>query len=526
MAEKILVVDDEPDVELLVTQQFRHEIRQGVYEFIFAYNGVQALELLKNNPDLGLIMTDINMPDMDGLTLLAKIKEIPRNIKVVVVSAYNDMGNIRTAMNRGAFDFLTKPIDFSDFEQTLSKTLEEVVFIKQAHKTREQLEIEKLERTRAEEREKMEQQFLANMSHEIRTPLNAVYGMTRLLQQKLDNEEHLKYVNGIRMSCENLIVIINDILDLSKVKAGRMEFENIPFKPAEIAQHLLDMLSIKADEKNIKLNCTLEASVPETLIGDPTRLSQVLINLVSNAIKFTEKGSVDIWIGGEYIDDKNFKLQCRVKDTGIGMKPDELQKVFDKFTQASTDITRRYGGTGLGLTISKKLVESQGGEIGVSSEFGKGSEFYFYITYVIGSNDNKKINHDPTEAQISKVNKLKILLAEDNHFNQLVAVGLIQSIAKEAKVDCAINGVDVLTMLEQKNYDVIIMDIQMPEMDGIEATRRIRAQGNNIPIVVMTAGVTPAELEAAMGAGANDFIAKPFEPGILIQKLADVVKIN
>lgn len=524
MAEKILVVDDEPDVELLVTQQFRREIRQGTYEFLFANNGIEALEILRNNADVGLIMTDINMPDMDGLTLLARIKEIPRNIKVVVVSAYNDMGNIRTAMNRGAFDFLTKPIDFSDFEQTLSKTLEEVQFIKQAHKTREQLEIERLERTRAEEREKMEQQFLANMSHEIRTPLNAVYGMTRLLQQKLSDEEHLKYVNGIRMSCENLIVIINDILDLSKVKAGRMEFENIPFNPYEIAQHLLDTLSFKAEEKGISLSCTVDDIIPKKLIGDPTRLSQVLINLVGNAIKFTETGSVDILMKGEYIDDKNFRLHCTVKDTGIGMKPEDLDKVFDKFTQASTDITRRYGGTGLGLSISKKLVESQGGSIGVRSELGKGSEFFFHISYVVGNEENKVLKSEPTEAEIAKVNRMNILLAEDNHFNQLVAIGLIKSIAKQAHIDAATHGIEVLNLLDKNKYDVIIMDIQMPEMDGIEATRRIRASGNMIPIVVMTAGVTPAELEAAMSAGSNDFIPKPFEPGVLIQKLARVVK--
>jgi hypothetical protein len=523
MPEKILVVDDEPDVSLLVSQQFRREIRQGLYEFVYAKNGVEALDVLKANAEIGLIMTDINMPDMDGLTLLARIKEIPRNIKVVVVSAYNDMGNIRTAMNRGAFDFLTKPIDFSDFEKTLSKTLEEVQFIKNAHKTAEQLEQEKLERTRAEEREKMEQQFLANMSHEIRTPLNAVYGMTRLLQQKLQDEEHLKYVSGIRMSCENLIVIINDILDLSKVKAGRMEFENIPFKPIEIAQHLLDTLGFKAEEKGITLSCIVDEKVPGILIGDPTRLSQVLINLVGNAIKFTEKGGVEVILEGVYVDDKNFNLQCAVRDSGIGMKPEELIKVFDKFTQASTDITRKYGGTGLGLAISKKLVESQGGAIKVDSEYGKGSVFSFHISYVIGTNETTKRSDEPTAEDIERVNGMNILLAEDNHFNQIVAVGLIQSIAKQARIDTATNGVEVLAKLAQEHYDVIIMDIQMPEMDGIEATKRIREAGNNIPIVVMTAGVTPAELEASMKAGANDFIPKPFEPAVLIQKLSKAV---
>ncbi len=523
MPEKILVVDDEPDVALLVSQQFRREIRQGLYQFVFANNGVEALEVLKADSDIGLIMTDINMPDMDGLTLLARIKEIHRNIKVVVVSAYNDMGNIRTAMNRGAFDFLTKPIDFSDFEQTLSKSLDEVQFIKNARLTAEQLEQEKLERTRAEEREKMEQQFLANMSHEIRTPLNAVYGMTRLLQQKLEDEEHLKYVSGIRMSCENLIVIINDILDLSKVKAGRMEFENIPFRPMEIAQHLLDTLGFKAEEKGITLNCIVDSRVPGTLIGDPTRLSQVLINLVGNAIKFTEKGGVEVLLAGNFIDNKNFNLYCSVRDSGIGMKPEDLSKVFEKFTQASTDITRKYGGTGLGLSISKKLVESQGGAIQVDSEYGKGSVFSFNINYVIGTDETTKRTDEPTPKDIERVNGMNILLAEDNHFNQIVAVGLIQSIAKQARIDTAINGVETLEKLAKEHYDVIIMDIQMPEMDGIEATKRIRESGNKIPIVVMTAGVTPAELEASMSAGANDFIPKPFEPAVLIKKLSKAV---
>jgi signal transduction histidine kinase len=525
MPEKILIVDDEYDVELLITQQFRKAIRDGIYQFIFSTNGTDALQVLQEQEDIGLVVTDINMPDMDGLTLLARIKELPRHIRVIVVSAYNDMDNIRTAMNRGAFDFLTKPIDFSDYTQTLDKTIQEVSFLKHAHRFREQLDAERLERARAEEREKLEQQFLANMSHEIRTPLNAVYGMTRLLKQQVHDEQQLSYINGIILSCENLIVIINDILDLSKVKAGRMTFDQSLFKPADIVEHITNIMGFKANEKGLKLLINLDKDVPEALIGDPVRLNQVLINLIGNAIKFTERGSVTIQITGNHNNNhETFRLVCSISDTGIGMKPEDLDKVFEKFTQANTDIVRKYGGTGLGLTISKKLIEAQGGTITVTSEPGKGSQFSFEIDYPLAREQQIVSADKPSELDIAIVNQSRILLAEDNPFNRMVAVGLIKAIAGHTQIDTAEHGLEVLEMIATHSYDVIIMDVQMPELDGIETIKQIRASGNTMPIIILTAGVTPNEQEQSFAAGANDFVPKPFDPGVLIKKLASVIR--
>lgn len=528
MAEKILIVDDEPDLELLINQRFRKQIKEGIFYFVFAANGKEALSTLEQDPSIGLVMTDINMPEMDGLTLLEKIKSFPRPIKAVVVSAYGDLQNIRTAMNRGAFDFVTKPLDFSDFEITINKTLDELRFITESLAVREQLEKEKLEREKAEQREKMEQQFLANMSHEIRTPLNAISGMTRLLLLKVQSPENQTYLKSIQQSCDNLIYIINDVLDLSKIHEGKIDFEKIPFKPAESLELVYHMLHFRAEEKGLQLKTTLDPAVPEVLLGDPMRLNQILINLTGNAIKFTEKGSVCIEAGVQRMsENKNGEKICELKfsviDCGIGMTPEQLGKVFQSFTQGSPDITRKYGGTGLGLTISKQLVELQHGLITVKSEPQKGTTFTFFIPYVV-PDQSQQVRNDskPDQATIAKVSAMKVLLAEDNEFNQIVATGLLQTMAPGIQIDTALNGVEVLEKLSRDHYDLIIMDIQMPEMDGVEATMKIREAKNPIPIIVMTAGITKEEIDRSLAAGANDWVGKPFNPDELMVKMARV----
>ena len=531
---KILVVDDEPDLELLIKQRFRQKIKSNEIIFDFAGNGVEALEKLNFKNDFDLVLTDINMPVMDGLTLLIRIKEQQKHSKAVVVSAYGDLENIRTAMNRGAFDFITKPIDFQDLETTIYKTIEEQRLIRQGLQAREQLSqtiIEKkqaeLEKIKAEQSEKFKQQFLANMSHEIRTPMNSIIGMTNLLINSEMQVQQQKYLNIIKKSSENLLVILNDILDLSKIEAGKMEFEKIDFLITDVIETVFHTVQFKSEEKQLHLAYAIDEQLPKALLGDPVRLTQILINLAGNAIKFTEKGKVIISANLLSSSANQVIVEFSVVDTGIGIPEDKLDQIFESFSQASSDTTRRFGGTGLGLTISKQLIELQGGSIHVHSQFGKGTTFSFKITYDIGSADQigkKMLNENDVSPELLR--GLKILLVEDNQFNQIVAVDTLLDLLKDITVDVAENGKEAILKLHGGDYDVILMDIQMPGMDGFEATQQIRknfaAPKNKTAIIAMTANVTRDEVDKCFEAGMDEYIAKPFDPQDLLNKMAKV----
>lgn len=536
MPNRVLVVDDEADLELLITQRFRSKIRSGELSFDFASNGAIALEKLRTDNTFELILTDINMPVMDGLTLLTKIKEEKLFPKAVVISAYGDLDNIRVAMNRGAFDFITKPIDMVDLETTINKAFTELEMIKQGIKAREDLlqttrekEFAVVAKEKAEEAKRLEQMFLANMSHEIRTPLNAIVGMTNLaLKTELD-EKQKKYLNIIKASSDNLLVIINDILDISKIEAGKLNFENISFHVKDVIENVYESLKIKAEEKNLQLIVDLPENLPEYVIGDPVRISQVLINLIGNAIKFTEHGSVTIKTEvRDKLGNESKIINFRIIDTGIGIPKDKLDKIFESFSQASSETTRKYGGTGLGLTISKQIVELLGGKISVQSAQGKGSEFSFYITFKLGSKPEKTENKNLyPEGAINHLQHLKILLAEDNLFNQAVAIDTLESLLPGIKVDVAENGRQALDKIVQAKYDLVIMDIQMPEMDGYDTAKYIREKMEppikNIPILAMTANVIKEEIQKCYDSGMDEYIAKPFNPDDLLAKIAGLI---
>ena len=532
---KVLVVDDEPDLELLIRQKFRNEIRNGELQFEFAGNGMEAIARLEQDNTIDMIFTDINMPMMDGLTLLTKIKENDGHYKAVVISAYGDMENIRSAMNKGAFDFITKPIDFSDLQTTMEKTLHEVEMIRKGIEARDQLErtlIEKelaqLERRQAVESKKHEQQFLANMSHEIRTPMNVVIGMTNLLLRNAPAETQMKYLKAIKDSSGNLLVIINDILDLSKIQAGKIHIETIPFAIREVVDLVEVALKIKAEEKGLAFHVTIDNAVPEYLNGDPVRLNQILINLAGNAIKFTTVGSVTIAVKTVKEDGDTRTLRFDVADTGIGIPEDKIDEVFEKFTQASGDTTRKFGGTGLGLTISKQLAELQGGDITLKSNPGKGSVFSVVIPYTVAdkqAEDEKKPALDLATA--TQLRGKRVLLVDDNEFNRIVATDTIHSFVDGLLIDEAGDGKEAVDMHQAGNYDLIIMDVQMPVMDGYEATRRIRTDlphpMNNTPVLAMTANVMKEEVDKCMEAGMNAFITKPFIPEELISRISELL---
>jgi signal transduction histidine kinase/CheY-like chemotaxis protein len=380
-----------------------------------------------------------------------------------------------------------------------------------------------LNKTNAEliETQKFRDQFLANMSHEIRTPMNAIVGLTNLLLKSPLNELQDKYLNVIKKSGANLLVIINDILDLAKLEAGKMELEKVPF-PLHIAlNNIQTILGLKAEEKGIFLKLNIGDGVPEYVIGDETRITQVVMNLTGNAIKFTEKGGVTITASVEKSSGDTKQIKFGVRDTGIGIPADKIDKIFESFGQASSDTTRKFGGTGLGLTISKQLVEMHGGKIRVNSQPGEGSEFYFIIEYKDAPKPSEVLGNE--EASMQDMKGKKILLVEDNEFNQMVAVDTLHDIFQGIEVDVAENGRTAIEKASANDYSMILMDIQLPDIDGFEATRFIRSEAapprNKIRICAMTASVTKERIDQCYEAGMNDYLMKPFKPEDLKEKV-------
>lgn len=395
--------------------------------------------------------------------------------------------------------------------------------------THEELSITK---QRAERSEKFMQQFLANMSHEIRTPINAVTGMSRLLLEKSPRQDQLSYLEGIQNASDALLVIINDILDLSKIEAGKIELEKIEFSLPELLQHVRAIMLFKAEEKGLTLMVDLDPVLPPVLIGDPTRLSQILINLLGNAVKFTEKGQVRLWVSNTLINDMHdtvsdstlnnrVKIRFEISDTGIGMTPQQQQLLFQDYVQASADTTRKYGGTGLGLSISQQLVKLQGGQINVRSIPGQGSVFAFELVYPVSKNKAiSKKEQMVSEDMITELKGLKVLLADDNEYNRIIARETLQSRIGDIQIDEAQDGAMAVDLIKKNNYHVVLMDLVMPKMDGYEATLLIRTKlpspKNQIPIIALTASVVKSEIDRSRAAGMNGFIPKPFKSFELI----------
>ncbi len=505
---KILIVDDKR--ENLVALEI--VLKDLDVEFVRALSGNEALgHTLKHEFAIGII--DVQMPDMDGFETVELIHNDPdiAYFPVIFVSAiYKEEQYVLKGIETGAVDFISKPIIPAVLQGKVRVFLD-------LYEQKKLLEISnrelKIAKEKAEKKDLLKSLFLATMSHEIRTPMNGIIGVSELLKQTPLTKEQLDLVNIMSVSGNNLLLIINDILDISKIEAGQIKLENIAFDLHQVAAETISLLGVKAKDQNNTLLLNISDNVPRMVKGDPMRLKQILLNLANNAVKFTHDGEVSILIN--YLEERHNKhmIEFKIVDTGIGIPESEKDKLFKLFSQVNQTTQREYGGTGLGLAISKNLVELMEGEIGVDSEPGIGSTFWFNVLFNKNAVDSAKDSKKEKSAKNDN-GTLNILLVEDNLINQKVAMGIIKQLGHEVSV--AGNGEIGVDMYKKNKYDVVLMDIQMPVMDGFKATSEIREwelDERLSPgyIIALTANALKEDKEKCFSVGMNDFLAKPFK---------------
>jgi len=499
---RILVVDDmHTNLELL-----KSLLNKEPYQIATVSSAKAALSKLKSH-SFDLILLDIVMPEMDGIELCKILKErlAIKSIPVIFLTAVSSDEVIIEAFDAGGIDYIKKPFNAHELKRKIHNHLELINFRKETEKAREE----------AEFANQAKSIFLSNISHELRTPLNGIVATLDLLNETVLNDNQKEMLNIAFESATNLTFILNDLLDLTKIESGLLEINNEDFSPMNMVQNAIKIFELKAESKNLKFNLNFDNFIPEKLNGDKYRTQQVLTQLLDNAIKFTDVGVIDIFVNLEEQNSKGYKIKYCITDQGKGISLSQQKTIFNAFTQVDSSNNRIIGGMGSGLALAKKIVELMGGQINVQSQLGIGSKFCFSIDY-----SKIDVSSDSSPKQSKNIEKrslknLRVLVVDDNIVNLKVAHMILKRMG--LNIDMAENGSEALTKYKIHLPDLIFMDIQMPIMDGIETTRKIREiemnerVENPVPIIALTASAMKGDKEKFLEAGMNDYISKPFK---------------
>ena len=520
----ILIVDDR--IENIIALEAL--LQRDDINLITTISPNEALRLCWEH-EISIALVDVQMPEMDGFELVEILKSNPRTQEIVVIFVTAISKESKYALKGlevGAVDYLFKPLDPNI---TVAKVDSFITMVKnQQEIKRKNAELEKYQialikaKEEAELGKKIKENFLANMSHEIRTPINGIIGLTHLMKNTVLDAEQANMIYLMEVSSKSLLGIVNDILDISKIEAGKFKIVRAETNILKLAQSIIDLMKFAVKEKGLQLILKTDPDLPEVILADALRLNQILMNLLSNAIKFTIQGSVTLEVNVLAKTDTKVQIQFIVIDTGIGIAPESLGKVFDSFEQAEDNTAQKFGGTGLGLSIVKKLSELKGGELSLSSELGVGSKFWFTNWYeVVAIKESKVV----AAIDIIKFENISILVAEDNAINQFMMTKILKNWGIEPVI--AEDGSKALEKLRERDFDLVLMDTHMPVMNGLEATARIRQDFDepkcSIPIISLSATIVEEEEQAARNAGANDILSKPFDPAVLYFKIKTLI---
>jgi signal transduction histidine kinase len=500
----------------------------AAFELSYASQGHEGVEEIRRAKEAGqpisMAFVDMRMPPgWDGLETIEHIWEVDPDVQVVICSAFSDYSWEEVIRRLGRTEkllILKKPFDCAEVGQLANALTEKWSLSRQAEvrltelgeMVRERTQDLEIARDQAEQSNRSKGQFLANMSHEIRTPINGIMGLAELLCGSELGTEQLDYAETILTSSQALLHVINDILDFSKIESGKMELEEVAFELIPLLDQVVKTLRPQAEARGILLRLDLDPALPERIVGDPHRIRQILYNLIGNGLKFTERGHVLLRARLGAAQERGQRLTLDIVDTGIGIAPEHLDKVFEKFTQADNSTTRRFGGTGLGLSISRQLVNLMDGEMSVESALGQGTTFHLSLPLVLPTASIPLGALAPQGCSAGDVASIRahILLAEDNPVNQKVASAMLERLGCE--VTLANDGREVLRLFGETRFDLVLMDCQMPNLDGYGATREIRAlegSSSHTPIVAMTANAMQGDRETCLRAGMDGYVSKP-----------------